>query len=145
MSYIRDTLIKGEELIYEGKLSFWSLLPQIVFGIIFLSLCKVTVWFLLAAIISFMVACIAYVSTELAFTNKRVIAKTGFISRTTVELNINKIEAIQVSQGIFGRIFNYGTIVISGAGNPQAPIAGISAPMKFRNKFMEYTSKDEKV
>jgi uncharacterized membrane protein YdbT with pleckstrin-like domain len=143
MSYIQETLINGERVIYEGKLSLWSLLPKIFFGIIFLFLCKVTVWFLLPAIVSFAVAGIAYISTELAFTNKRVIAKIGFISRKTIELNINKVEAIQVNQGIIGRIFNYGTIIISGAGNPQAPIEGISSPMKFRNKFMEYTSKDD--
>jgi uncharacterized membrane protein YdbT with pleckstrin-like domain len=143
MSYIQETLIAGEQVIYEGKLSLWSLLPQIIFGIIFLLLCTVTIWFLLVAIISFIAAFITYISTELAFTNKRVIAKIGFISRTTIELNINKIEAIQINQGIFGRIFNYGTIVISGAGNPQAPIVGISEPMKFRNKFMEYTSKED--
>jgi uncharacterized membrane protein YdbT with pleckstrin-like domain len=77
----------------------------------------------------------------LAFTNERVIAKIGFIKRVTVELNINKVESIQVHQSVLGRIFNYGSIVIAGAGNPQAPIAGISKPMIFRNKFMECTNK----
>ena len=73
----------------------------------------------------------------MAFTNKRVIAKFGFISRKTIELNISKVESIQVNQGILGRIFNYGTLIVSGAGNPQAPIPGISDPMAFRRSFME--------
>jgi hypothetical protein len=46
-------------------------------------------------------------------------------------------ESIQVNQSIFGRILNYGSIVVSGAGNPQAPVPGISDPMVFRRKFME--------
>ena len=77
-------------------------------------------------------------TTELAFTNKRVIAKFGFISRKTIEIGLTKVESLQVDQGILGRIFNFGTLVISGAGNPQAPIPGISNPMTFRRSFMEF-------
>ena len=86
-------------------------------------------------------AFIRYKSTEVAYTNKRVIAKFGFIRRETVELNINKVESMQVTQGVLGRIFNFGSLVISGAGNPQAPIPGISRPMTFRKSFMEYQDK----
>ena len=49
-----------------------------------------------------------------------------------------KVESVQVNQGMLGRIFNYGTLVISGAGAPQAPIPGISDPMAFRRAFMEF-------
>ncbi|MDR2790247.1 MAG: PH domain-containing protein [Campylobacteraceae bacterium] len=141
MSYIKETLISGEEVIYEGRLSVWFLLPRILLGILFLLFSVGFVWLILVALLIFGWAYITYISTELAFTNKRVIAKIGFIKRVTVELNISKVESIQVHQSVLGRIFNYGSIVIAGAGNPQAPIAGISKPMIFRNKFMEYTSK----
>jgi hypothetical protein len=36
-----------------------------------------------------------------------------------------------------GRMFDFGSIVMAGAGNPQAPIPGISAPMEFRKRFLE--------
>jgi uncharacterized membrane protein YdbT with pleckstrin-like domain len=141
VSYINETLISGEEVVYGGKISVWFLLPKILLGVLFLVFAIAYVWLIAIAVLFFALAYIQYISTELAFTNKRVIAKFGFIKRVTVELNINKIESIQVEQSILGRIFNYGSIVIAGAGNPQAPIAGISKPMIFRNKFMEYTSK----
>lgn len=131
MSYVENTLIKDEKVIYTGKISLWSMLPNFVVGLIFLPLFGVGAIFWLAAVIR-------YITTELAFTNKRVIAKYGFISRKTIELNITKVESMQVNQGIIGRIFNFGTLVISGAGNPQAPIKGISNPMTFRRSFMEY-------
>jgi uncharacterized membrane protein YdbT with pleckstrin-like domain len=70
-------------------------------------------------------------------TNKRVIAKFGFISRRTVEIKLSKVESMQVEQGILGRIFNFGSLVVAGAGTPQAPIPGISDPLAFRTKFME--------
>ena len=41
-------------------------------------------------------------TTELALTNKRVIAKFGFIRRQTIEININRIESISVNQGFWG-------------------------------------------
>lgn len=129
-SYIDGALIKDEKVIYTGNISLWSLAPLIALGVLFLA-----AWGL--GLIFWVVAFIRYKTTELAFTNKRVIAKFGFISRQTVELNINKVESIQVNQGILGRIFNFGTLIISGAGNPQAPIPGISSPMDFRRAFME--------
>jgi uncharacterized membrane protein YdbT with pleckstrin-like domain len=134
-SYIKNALIKDENIIYTGNVSFWSLAPLIILGFLFLAAFGIGLIFWLAAFIR-------YQTTELAFTNKRVIAKFGFISRQTIELNITKVESIQVSQGMFGRIFNYGTLIISGAGNPQAPIPGISNPMGFRRAFMESQDKD---
>ncbi len=88
-------------------------------------------------------AFIKYKSTELAFTNKRVIAKFGFISRRTVEINLAKVESIQVDQSLFGRMFNFGSLIISGAGTPQAPIPRISNPMGFRNAFMQYQDESQ--
>ncbi len=130
-SYVEGTLIKDEKIIYEGKTSIWSLLPLIVLGFIFIGIFGIGILFWIAA-------ALRYITTELAFTNKRVIAKFGFISRRTIELNLTKVESVQVNQGILGRVFNFGTLVISGAGNPQAPIPGISNPMTFRRSFMEY-------
>jgi len=129
-SYIDGALIKDERVIYVGHISLWSLAPLIALGFL-------TVWVFGLGLIFWVMAYIRYKTTELAFTNKRVIAKFGFISRSTIELNINKVESIQVQQGILGRIFNFGTLIISGAGNPQAPILGISEPMAFRRAFME--------
>lgn len=128
--YIEGALIKDEQVIYTGNISLWSLAPWLGLGILFMA-----AWGL--GLIFWVVAYIRYKTTELAFTNKRVIAKFGFISRQTVELNISKVESIQVNQGVLGRIFDFGTLIISGAGNPQAPIPGISNPMAFRRAFME--------
>lgn len=133
-SYVESTLIDNEKVIYEAKISIWSLMPSILIGLFLLM-------FYGLGLIVWLFAFIRYKTTELAFTNKRVIAKFGFISRRTVELNLAKVESLQVSQGILGRIFDFGTLVISGAGNPQAPIPGISRPMTFRRSFMEYQDK----
>jgi len=133
-SYIQNSLMRDEKVIYEGRVSIWSLLPLFILGLI-------TIMFFVG-ILFWVAAILRYMTTELAFTNKRVIAKTGFISRKTIELNLAKVESVQVQQGIFGRIFNYGSLIISGAGNPQAPIKGISGPMIFRQSLNEFMHSD---
>ena len=129
-SYVEGALVKDEKIVHVGYISLWSLSHLIAIGIILLPLFGLGLIFLVMAYIK-------YKTTELAITSKRVIAKFGFIRRRTVEININKVESVQVDQGILGRIFNYGTLVISGAGDPQAPIPGISEPMAFRRAFIE--------
>jgi uncharacterized membrane protein YdbT with pleckstrin-like domain len=129
-SYIDGALIKDEKVLYTGNISVWSLAPLIALGLVLLAAWGLGLAFWIAAYIR-------YKTTELAVTDKRVIAKFGFISRRTIEITLSKVESIQVQQGVLGRIFNYGSLVISGAGTPQAPIPGISNPMGFRRAFME--------
>lgn len=129
-SYVEGALVKDEKIVHIGHISLWSLSHLIALGLVLLPVFGLGLIFLVMAFVR-------YKTTELAITSKRVIVKLGFIQRRTVEININKVESIQVDQAILGRIFNFGTLVISGAGNPQAPITGISAPMEFRKAFIE--------
>jgi hypothetical protein len=51
------------------------------------------------------------------------------------------VEALRVEQGFWGRLLNYGTIFVSGAGTSVAPFPDIADPLVFRRKFMEATSR----
>ena len=73
-------------------------------------------------------------STELAVTNRRVIFKRGFIRRHTIEMNMDKVESVDVDQSFWGRIFNYGTIVVHGTGGSLEPLPRIDSPIEFRNQ-----------
>ena len=55
--------------------------------------------------------------TEIAVTNRRVIYKTGLIQRETNEMNMDKVESIQIDQSIFGRMLDYGNVTILGTGD----------------------------
>ena len=133
MSYIDDSLVEGETLIHRARMSWWSQFPLIVLGLVTLVI--------VVGIIFLVMAWIRVRSTELAITNRRVIAKTGFVKRHTVEINLDKVEALKVEQGVWGRFLNFGTIFISGAGTSVAPIPNIADPLVFRRKFMEATSR----
>lgn len=113
-----------------GHISLWSLWGYIALGVILLPAFGLGLVFL-------GIAFVKYRTTELAVTTRRLITKFGFISRKTVELNIHKVESIQVEQSVMGRMLDYGTLVVSGGGAPQAPIPGISNPIAFRKAFIE--------
>jgi uncharacterized membrane protein YdbT with pleckstrin-like domain len=74
-------------------------------------------------------------TNEMALTSRRLVAKTGLIAVRTVEIKAQKIESVQVRQGLFGRIFNYGTLIITGTGSSHAPLFAIDDPVGFRRRF----------
>jgi uncharacterized membrane protein YdbT with pleckstrin-like domain len=129
-SYVEGALVKDERIVHVGHISLWSLFPHIALGIALLPVFGIGLLFLGKAYVR-------YKTTELAITNRRVIVKFGFIRRSTIEININKVESIQVDQEVLGRMFDFGTLIVAGAGTQQAPIPGISAPMAFRRAFIE--------
>jgi uncharacterized membrane protein YdbT with pleckstrin-like domain len=133
MSYIDDSLIEGETILHRARVSWWSQFGLVALGVILLVV--------VVGLILLIAAWIKVRSTEIAITNRRVIAKFGFVKRDTVEINLEKVEALKVEQGFFGRMLNFGTVFISGAGTSVAPIRDIADPLVFRRKFMEATNR----
>jgi uncharacterized membrane protein YdbT with pleckstrin-like domain len=73
-------------------------------------------------------------TTEIDVTDRRIIYKRGFIRRHTVEMNMAKVESVDVDQSILGRMLDYGDITIRGTGIGIEPLHNIGAPLKFRSK-----------
>ena len=71
--------------------------------------------------------------TEISVTTHRVIYKTGFIRRHTVEMNMDKVETVNVDQTIMGRILGYGTIHVLGTGQGIESLSGIGSPIEVRS------------
>ena len=128
-SYLEGALIAGEKILHQGRVSWWSVWHLLAAGIILLPVA--------VGIVFIACAWIRVKATELAITDKRVIAKFGFISRNTMEISIQKVESIQVQQSLIGRMLDFGTLIISGTGTSHAPIPAISDPMAFRRAFLE--------
>lgn len=150
--YIESNLSKNEVIIYKAKLSIFPLISSLIIAIIFIFLGLSSIassngqgsgaLFLIIGLIIALKNILKYISTELALTNQRVIAKTGFIRRNTVELRNDKIESVIVDQPIFGRIFNYGSIITRGTGGTNTPIPWIASPILFRNEVNNLENKD---
>jgi len=72
-------------------------------------------------------------TTELAVTDRRIVYKRGFIRRHSIEMNMDKVESVDVEQSVLGRIFDFGDITVRGTGTGIEPLRGIDSPLEFRN------------
>jgi uncharacterized membrane protein YdbT with pleckstrin-like domain len=124
MKFLTTYLQPGEEVRYRVKIHiFLFLQPAILLGIgymCYLDSVSIThylgVTLLFLGLVLLVQRVFVKIGSIYAVTNRRVIIKTGVISRRTVELVLAKCEGIQVTQDILGRIFGYGSIVVTTGG-----------------------------
>ena len=128
-SYVESVLIADERVMYRAHISLWSLWFFLLLGLVTMPLFGL-------GLVFWLWAWVIYATTELAITNKRVIAKSGVVQRSTIEMFLEKIESIQVDQGVLGRMFNFGSVIVSGTGVHSAPFKNISDPLGLRKNFM---------
>jgi uncharacterized membrane protein YdbT with pleckstrin-like domain len=147
MGYIEANLLPGEEIMYKTRLHpvvYLSAIVWFVLGLLvilftpwgsFVSFAGVFLW--LIAVLDGVTAWVRISNSEFAITNRRVLIKTGWISRRSLELLLAKIEGIGVDQGVLGRMLNFGSIVVRGTGGTKEPFKNIRAPLEFRRQVQE--------
>ena len=121
MGYIDSNLTKGERVVYrtrQHKIVF--VLPTffMVFAIqsrfssgwgVYDYLIAVSALWLMATIFS-------HFHTEFGVTTRRVIIKVGIFRLNSVEVLNSQVESIKVRQSVLGRVLDYGTLTVTGAG-----------------------------
>jgi len=71
-------------------------------------------------------------TTEIAITNTRLIYKQGLIARHVGEMSIDRIEGVNVLQGVLGRLLGYGSVIVRGMGVGEVLLPPIAEPVDFR-------------
>lgn len=144
-NYIESNLARDEKVIIKAEVSWLSQFWYLLFGGLFtlsgllMVLTEGSGFFgLFLGIFLLAVAAINVLTTELALTNRRIIAKTGLIRRNTIELKVTRVESLEINQGILGRIFNFGSVIVKGTGGSSAPIPYINRPLQFREHVNNY-------
>ena len=164
MSYVQKILLPKERLIYLGRLHWVVFLPGLAFVVVssimtqalpliiktllgpeILSMIALVVPVLSALVFVVGVFLLAYATvrqstTELAITDRRIIAKYGFISRSTYEIMNNRITGANFDQSIAGRLLGYGTVVVHGAGGDISPFDVIADPQSFNRALVHMMS-----
>lgn len=158
MSYIDKNLMNGEKIVYltrRHKIIFtlpviWFILSAVFFtlksllglkpemNIILLVFSGI---FLAMAAVHALVIWIQYLSAEFGVTNQRVIVKEGFIKRNTIEVFLNRVESVKVNQSIWGRLLNFGTIIVAGTGGVNDPLSMIRGPLEFKKQVQQQLAK----
>jgi uncharacterized membrane protein YdbT with pleckstrin-like domain len=119
MGYVQDNLLKDEQIVYQTRVHWITFLT------------------LRGLFTLFVAPLIDRISSEFAITNRRVIIKVGLVSRRTFEMNLSKIESVNVDQSLLGRMLGYGTISLIGTGGSKETFGDIAAPLEFRRQFQQ--------
>ncbi len=147
MSYIDSVLEPGERVLYRTGPSWTLYAPAIGLaicsGACLIAGLEISTLGLVAEIgaVLFGLAALALAArawfrrwtSEVAVTDRRIIVKRGFIRRHTVEMNMAKIESVDVDQTLIGRIFDFGDVSVRGTGTTFETLRRIDAPLKLRS------------
>lgn len=93
-----------EEVVLESKPTWIILVPHLIAMCIIIGI--FTIWKPLIAILT----------TRLVITSKRVEGKTGLINTEKMDSRTGQITSVKVTQGLIGRLCNYGTVNVNTAG-----------------------------
>ena len=142
MSYIDTNLLAGEQVVYRARLHPIIFAPGtavVLLGILIALAYAQSIGLVVGVIGVVMgaVALVRYNTSEFAVTNRRVIIKVGALGRRSLELELNRVEGIDVDQSAFGRLFDYGTIGVRGIGGTEESFPAIAAPLEFRKYVQE--------
>lgn len=163
MSYVESNLIPGEQVIYKTGLHWVVLVGPILLAILLglpgLSLLIGSIatmgdkstggmgstgfGLLIVAGLCVLLGYIRRKATEMAVTNKRILIKTGLLSRRTFELLLSKVESIGVQEGLLGRMLGYGSVVVRGTGGTPEPFSTIAHPLEFRRQVQQQIEQRE--
>ncbi len=125
LAYIKQTLSSEEKILGRFELTVWQYFWPIITTTIGIGFLWIP-WTMLKRR-----------TTELAYTDKRIITKFGIIARNTDEIKIGAIESIDIRQGILGRLFNFGSLIISGTGGKLVIVPDVKDVVSFRKALVD--------
>jgi uncharacterized membrane protein YdbT with pleckstrin-like domain len=162
MSYVEKNLASGEKLLYQTRHHWVVLLGPILISVLLAGpAAALLLWsfgkkrdsgywttgteaaailgalMVLAAIGTFAYGIAKRNATEMAVTNRRVLIKTGMVSRRTLDLMLTRVESIGVEETGFSRMLGYGLVVVRGTGGTPEPFDKIAHPQEFRRAVQE--------
>jgi len=141
MGYIERTLEQNEWVVYKAQLHwiiyFWPVV-LIAAGVMKISEGEegsMGPLLLIMGIAWDVAAWLKRSESEFGLTSQRVVMRVGFIRRRTVELTLNRVESVNVEQGILGHIFGYGKIVVTGIGGNTAVFKRVANPTELMRRI----------
>jgi uncharacterized membrane protein YdbT with pleckstrin-like domain len=152
-SYVESVLAPGERVVHHAAISHWNYAFSYLVGIVCLGIAAsalasnsqgrapIAGAAALIGLAIILIAAIRRATTELVLTDRRIIAKRGFIRRDTVEMNLGKVESLHVNQGLLGRLLDFGDVTVVGTGSSLEPLRGISQPLELRRKLGEIAAR----
>ena len=145
MSYVSRTLGANEKQLYLTGYHWLYWLGTAILGLPFIAVALFTLpyegldyLYLALAVVPFVYAVYYFfhgIALEVAVTSDRFVKKTGFISITSEEVSLDKIEEVNVAETVLGRIFGYGTVHVHGTGAGAIHVKMVQDPVRLRREI----------
>lgn len=94
-------------------------------------------------VIALIGAALRQYTSHVYITNKRLVRRTGLLSRQSNEILLPKIETVSVTQGALERLLDCGDIQLTGTGSARKPIREIAAPTVFRDYLTKAIAQED--
>ncbi len=146
VGYVERHLLPNERVLYKTRLHWVLFLKPalvVVAGVVLAALLwrvldPPWLWYAGVAVAAIglgwgFVHFVELMTSEFAVTSSRLIFKVGLIARYTTELLLSKVESIGVTQGLSGRLLNYGDLTVTGTGGAREVFRRVRDPIGFRN------------
>ncbi|MGH2380314.1 MAG: PH domain-containing protein [Candidatus Limnocylindria bacterium] len=166
MSYARNLLSRGEEVVYESRQHWFAVIARTWVWIVIAIVALALIIFLasgqepvggdtvdgiltIVAVVALIgtVAFVAFVlwdwrNQEWLITTRRVIRAEGVLNKSMADSSLEKINDARLDQSVFGRIFGYGTLDILTAaeelgGSNVADFPMIADPIEFKKSMLD--------
>ena len=166
MSYARNLLSRGEEVVYESRQHWFAVIARTWFWIVVAIVALALVIFLVSGQEPFLNATVDQIVTLIALaalvgaaawlgfiiwdwrnqewliTNRRVMRAEGVLNKSVSDTSLEKINDARLDQSVFGRIFGYGTLDILTAseeygGENVADFPMIADPVAFKKAMFD--------
>lgn len=121
MTSIDERLEPGEEIVYQARVHGFSYIVAVAYLLTIMTPGKLS----------------GLATTRVVLTNKRVIGKSGALMQERVDLAYKDIDLVKSRQGILGKIFDYGTLVIVDKNGKRTKFHGISEPLDVQLQIEE--------
>lgn len=140
--FISNHLLEGEKVVFQTRVHWMTFIPWFVlsaFGflsLLFVPQSKILIGGIQIASAIFLIKALAsyvfFLTSIYGITTHRVLGKTGVIKIHSLDVLLLKVESVKLKKGLFGRIFGYGDLIVSGTGGTQHDFNSLPKPMKIR-------------
>jgi uncharacterized membrane protein YdbT with pleckstrin-like domain len=165
MGYIERNLLSGEKIICKTRLHWSVLIGAVVMSLVLAAAGAALLLGLVPGVsgpqykdvqvdagiaLAFLAVCffgyglMKRNATEMSVTNRRLVIKTGMLSRRTIELLLGRVESIQVQESFWGRMFGFGTVIVHGTGGTPETFHRIARPLDFRRQMEQQVEVHDK-
>jgi uncharacterized membrane protein YdbT with pleckstrin-like domain len=151
--YLKSTLQPGEQILFLGKIHPAYLVGPVLWTVVIIAIIyklvtglqlatlSVGIWATLLLPITYLIQhVVIYETSESALTTHRVLTKAGLLRRSISEIGLAKIESSSIEQGIVGRLFGFGDLVVRGSGGHAVTATALSTVMEFRAAVQNATN-----